>query len=268
METETTTRITPAATSPRGEFRPRRRSRYRWRLRWGRPLPWPTRVEILATLALWLGGTWGWGQWERGLPSLLPSPATAPNPPGRAVAAAVPPALLLTAERPDADGLFTYGQDRLALRAPVALRQTPRRGVRPDLSSARGLDADGLHFELTRVFDPRAHSTDVADLAHDQAAAICRAAGAVLLDAADDAWVVTGAEESAVHTVLHTRLASGKGLTIEGLTFHDPAGPVAWTFWAGYPSDDRRAAALVRASFASATLRPLTPVADPRIDRD
>ena len=261
METEATTRIS----TPPGEPRARRRSRYRWRLRWGRPLPWPTRVEILATLALWLAGTWGWAHWERDLP---PPAATAPNPAGRAVAASVPPALLLTAERPDADGLFAYGQDRLALRAPVALRQTARQGARPDLSSARGLDADGLHFELTRVFDPRAHSADAADLSHDQAAAICRAASAVLLDAADDAWAVTGAEDTAVHTVLHARLANGKGLTIEGLTFNDPAGPVAWTLWAGYPSDDHRAAALVRASFASATLRPLAPGVDSHVDRD
>lgn len=264
METEATT-TTTIATTPPGGRRPRRRSRYRWRLRWGRPLPWPTRVEILATLGLWLGGMWGWGHWENSLPSLLPPPAAAPNPAGRAVAAAVPPALLLTAERPDADGLFAFGQDRLAVRVPVALRQTSRQGTRPDLSSARGLDADGLRFELTRVFDPRAHSADAADLAHDQAAAICRAAGAVLLDAADDPWVVTGTEESAVHTVLHARLANGKGLTVEGLTFNDPAGPVAWTLWAGYPSDNRRAAALVRASFASAALRPLTPDA-PRGD--
>ena len=141
---------------------------------------------------------------------------------------------------------------------PVALRQAARDGDRPDLSRARGQDADGLRFELGRVFDPRAHSADAADLAHEQAAVICRAAGAALLDATDEPLAIAGTGEGAVHTTVHARLANGKGLTIEGLTVDDPAGPVAWTLWAGYPSEDRRAAALVRASFATVTLRPLT----------
>ena len=232
---------------------PRRRSRYRWRLRWGRPMPWSTRVEILATLALWLAGAWGWERWGNGQPPR--PPAAAPT----AAAAAQTAAPLLTAARPDANGLFAYVQDRLEVRVPVALRQAARQGGRPDLARARGQDPDGLRFELTRVFDPRARHPDAADLAHDQAAAICRAAGAALLDATDEPLALPGAGgDAAVHTVVHARLASGKGLTVEGLTFDDPAGPVAWTMWAGYPSEDRRAAALVRASFGSATLRPLS----------
>lgn len=238
----------------------RSRSRFRWRLRWGRPLPWPTRVEIVATLCLWLAGVWAWDRWERGQPLRLPTMINpGPAASARTVAATAPGALLLTAERPDPDGLFAYGQDRLTVRVPVALRQATRPAERPDLSHARGLDGDGLRFELTRVFDPRAHSTDATDLAHDRAAVICRAAGATLVDAVDEGVAIPGAgEKSAVHTVIHTRLANGNSLTIEGLTVEDASGPVAWTLWAGYPGEDRRAAALVRASFGSAALRELS----------
>ena len=231
--------------------------RYRWRLRWGRPMPWPTRVEIIATLVLWLAGAWGWERWGNG--PTPASPAADGGSAARSVAAAARTALLLTTERPDADGLFAYGQDRLAVRVPVALRQAPRQGERPDLTKARGQEADGMRFELTRVFDPRSRHADAADLAHDQAAAICRAAGAALLDATDELVTVPGAEPgAAIHTVVHARLPSGNGLTVEGLTLEDPAGPVAWMLWAGYPSGEHRAAALVRASFASAALRPLS----------
>lgn len=244
--------VTTTARDPRHRWR---RSFSRWRLRWGRPLPWASRAEIIATLALWLVGTWTWERWQSGQPFLPPPPSSSPSAStGRAVV--VQP--LVTSEQPDADGLFAYDQDRLTVRVPVALRLAARSSDRPDLTPARGQDPGGrLRFELIRIFDPRARHADATDLAHDRAAAICRATGATLLDATDDTPEISGADVPAVHTVVHARLANGKPMTIEGLTFEDAAGPVAWTLWAGYPADDQRAAARVRASFASATLRPL-----------
>ena len=234
----------------------------RWRPRWGGRLPRFSKVDVLATVLLWLGATFGWEAY-RALPGFrLPiGPAAAQEPAarsanGRSARAEQRLGPTVTAPTPDNDGFFAYRNDRFEARMPVRLNQLPPSQETPDLTRARG-GRGGLRLELNRVFDYHAGDRELPDVARGFAVDICRAAGAELTATEERETLVGG--QRAVRTVIHARQSGEVGqrqLTIEGLTIDD--GVVAWSLWAGYEAGNIQSAAAVSHCFDSATLRALS----------